>query len=347
MFATPEGETHDRAGTGRSATTTSAQPARSSAETAEQGETQQAADTRPRSRWHYGAACEMDRRRPPRADGPHVRDHRRQQRDRARHREGARRQRARVVLAVRDTAKGEQVASEIAGDTEVRRLDLADLASVRAFAADQQPFDVLINNAGVMNTPLGRTADGFELQFGTNHLGHFALTNLLLPRITDRVVVDRLRRASLRQARLRRPQLRARLPPPPRLRPDEAREPALRVRAAPPPERGGLADQGRLRTPRPDRDEPPEADGQSGGGRADRRGRPAVRAERRHGCAVQALCRHAGPPRRQLRRPRRACGGCAGTRRWSAAAMPRRTRRPRASSGSGRSSSRASRSRAV
>ncbi len=95
---------------------------------------------------------------------------------------------AHVVLAVRDTAKGEQVASEIAGDTEVRRLDLADLASIRAFAHDLHT-DVLINNAGVMNTPLGRTVDGFELQFGTNHLGHFALTNLLLPRISDRVVV--------------------------------------------------------------------------------------------------------------------------------------------------------------
>jgi NAD(P)-dependent dehydrogenase (short-subunit alcohol dehydrogenase family) len=96
---------------------------------------------------------------------------------------------AHVVLAVRDTAKGAQAASEIAGDTEVRRLDLADLASIRAFAQEIDDVDVLINNAGVMNTPLGRTADGFELQFGTNHLGHFALTNLLLPRIRDRVVV--------------------------------------------------------------------------------------------------------------------------------------------------------------
>jgi NAD(P)-dependent dehydrogenase (short-subunit alcohol dehydrogenase family) len=98
---------------------------------------------------------------------------------------------AHVVLAVRDTAKGAQAATKLAGDTEVRRLDLADLASVRAFAHDLAGtrIDVLINNAGVMNTPLTRTADGFELQFGTNHLGHFALTNLLLPQLTDRVVV--------------------------------------------------------------------------------------------------------------------------------------------------------------
>jgi NAD(P)-dependent dehydrogenase (short-subunit alcohol dehydrogenase family) len=96
---------------------------------------------------------------------------------------------AHVILAVRDPAKGERAASEIAGDTEVRRLDLADLASIRAFAQDSETVDVLINNAGVMNTPLGRTADGFELQFGTNHLGHFALTNLLLPKLKDRVVV--------------------------------------------------------------------------------------------------------------------------------------------------------------
>ena len=96
---------------------------------------------------------------------------------------------ARVVLAVRDVAKGEQAAAGVPGTREVRRLDLADLASVRAFAAAwDDDVDVLINNAGVMATPERRTADGFELQIGTNHLGHFALTNLLLPRITDRVV---------------------------------------------------------------------------------------------------------------------------------------------------------------
>ena len=96
---------------------------------------------------------------------------------------------AQVIIAVRDQAKGEQAASEIGGDTQVRALDLADLNSVRAFAAETtEPIDVLINNAGVMATPLGRTAQGFETQFGVNHLGHFALTNLLLPMITDRVV---------------------------------------------------------------------------------------------------------------------------------------------------------------
>jgi NAD(P)-dependent dehydrogenase (short-subunit alcohol dehydrogenase family) len=96
---------------------------------------------------------------------------------------------AHVVLAVRDTAKGEAAAASISGDCEVRRLDLADLASVGAFADDWQgDIDVLINNAGVMRTPERRTADGFELQIGTNHLGHFALTNLLLPHVIDRVV---------------------------------------------------------------------------------------------------------------------------------------------------------------
>jgi len=96
---------------------------------------------------------------------------------------------ARVVLAVRDTARGDAAAAGIPGSTEVRRLDLADLASVRAFAAAWDgPIHVLINNAGVMNLPEGRTADGFERQFGTNHLGHFALTNLLLPHVADRVV---------------------------------------------------------------------------------------------------------------------------------------------------------------
>jgi NAD(P)-dependent dehydrogenase (short-subunit alcohol dehydrogenase family) len=95
----------------------------------------------------------------------------------------------RVVLAVRDPARGEQAAGTIPGVCEVRRLDLADLSSVRTFADEWDgEIDVLINNAGVMATPARRTTDGFELQIGTNHLGHFALTNLLLPRITDRVV---------------------------------------------------------------------------------------------------------------------------------------------------------------
>jgi NAD(P)-dependent dehydrogenase (short-subunit alcohol dehydrogenase family) len=96
---------------------------------------------------------------------------------------------AHVVLAVRDADRGEAAARSISGDSEVRRLDLADLASIHAFADSWQGgVDVLINNAGVMRTPERRTADGFELQIGTNHLGHFALTNLLLPRVTDRVV---------------------------------------------------------------------------------------------------------------------------------------------------------------
>jgi NAD(P)-dependent dehydrogenase (short-subunit alcohol dehydrogenase family) len=96
---------------------------------------------------------------------------------------------ARVVLAVRDTAKGDRAAAAMPDGAEVRRLDLADLASVRDFTDGwEDGIDVLINNAGVMAVPKRRTADGFELQIGTNHLGHFALTNLLLPRITDRVV---------------------------------------------------------------------------------------------------------------------------------------------------------------
>jgi NAD(P)-dependent dehydrogenase (short-subunit alcohol dehydrogenase family) len=96
---------------------------------------------------------------------------------------------ARVVLAVRDVDKGRAAAEAIPGNTEVRRLDLASLASVREFAAAWEgEIDLLINNAGVMVPPLTRTVEGFELQFGTNHLGHFALTNLLLGRVTGRVV---------------------------------------------------------------------------------------------------------------------------------------------------------------
>lgn len=95
---------------------------------------------------------------------------------------------AQVVLACRNVDKGRAVADEIGPRAEVRPLDLADLASVREFAAGVDRTDVLINNAGVMAVPLHRTADGFEMQIGTNHLGHFALTGLLLDKIADRIV---------------------------------------------------------------------------------------------------------------------------------------------------------------
>jgi NAD(P)-dependent dehydrogenase (short-subunit alcohol dehydrogenase family) len=96
---------------------------------------------------------------------------------------------AKVVLAVRDAAKGARVAATMTGETEVRALDLESLASIRAFAAAWTgDIDILINNAGIMLVPEARTPDGFERQIGTNHLGHFALTNLLLPYIKDRIV---------------------------------------------------------------------------------------------------------------------------------------------------------------
>ncbi len=96
---------------------------------------------------------------------------------------------AEVVLAVRNPEKGAAVAAELGGRSVVERLDVADQSSVHDFAARLGPVDVLINNAGVMAVPFARTADGFETQLATNHLGHFTLTNLLLPRLTDRVVV--------------------------------------------------------------------------------------------------------------------------------------------------------------
>jgi NAD(P)-dependent dehydrogenase (short-subunit alcohol dehydrogenase family) len=97
--------------------------------------------------------------------------------------------RARVILAVRDVEKGRAATKDFFGTYEVRELNLADLESVRAFASGWSgDLDVLINNAGIMMAPAFRTIDDFELHMGTNHLGPFALTNLLLPFITDRVV---------------------------------------------------------------------------------------------------------------------------------------------------------------
>lgn len=95
---------------------------------------------------------------------------------------------AKLIMAVRDTAKGEKAAANIRGLVEVRALDLQDLSSVRLFAEGVDGADVLINNAGIMAAPYALTKDGFESQIGTNHLGHFALTNLLLPKLSDRVV---------------------------------------------------------------------------------------------------------------------------------------------------------------
>jgi NAD(P)-dependent dehydrogenase (short-subunit alcohol dehydrogenase family) len=94
-----------------------------------------------------------------------------------------------VVLAVRNTIKGKAAAAGISRPTEVREIDLASLDSIRAFADGWDgEIDLLINNAGASANELSRTVDGFELQFGTNHLGHFALTNLLLDHVSGRVV---------------------------------------------------------------------------------------------------------------------------------------------------------------
>jgi NAD(P)-dependent dehydrogenase (short-subunit alcohol dehydrogenase family) len=93
-----------------------------------------------------------------------------------------------VVIACRSIPKAERAAAEMAGDVEVAQLDLADLASVRAFADSVDSVDVLVNNAGVMGLPLTRTVYGFEAHMGTNHLGHFALTCLLGDKIRDRVI---------------------------------------------------------------------------------------------------------------------------------------------------------------
>jgi len=93
---------------------------------------------------------------------------------------------AHVILACRNTEAGEKAAAGMSGNVEVRKLDLADLDSVRAFAAGTTgPVDILVNNAGVMAVPYRTTAQGFESQFGTNHLGHFALTGLLLDRLKE------------------------------------------------------------------------------------------------------------------------------------------------------------------
>jgi NAD(P)-dependent dehydrogenase (short-subunit alcohol dehydrogenase family) len=126
---------------------------------------------------------------------------------------------AEVTLAVRNTGAGEEVVETLrhqnAGATlHVLELDLASLSSVRRAVAryvdTARPLRLLINNAGVMSTPLQSTSDGFEMQFGTNHLGHFALaTGLIAAREGRSPGVALLERAPAKRLQPRRPQLRA------------------------------------------------------------------------------------------------------------------------------------------
>lgn len=97
---------------------------------------------------------------------------------------------AHVVFACRNVAKADEARALVPGSHETRALDLSDLESVRAFAdgVSDWRIETLVNNAGIMAVPQALSAQGYELQFATNVIGHFLLTNLLLPRLTDRVV---------------------------------------------------------------------------------------------------------------------------------------------------------------
>jgi NAD(P)-dependent dehydrogenase (short-subunit alcohol dehydrogenase family) len=148
---------------------------------------------------------------------------------------------ARVVLACRDHDRGQRGAQQVTGArSEV--LDLADLTSVRRFAdrvlQRYAGIDILVNNAGIAGGPHRRTADGFEAHLGTNHLGHFALTGLLLPALTTRpgTRVVTLTSSVAAQGRIDFADLnsqRAAVPVRRRLFPVQARQPDVRHRAGP------------------------------------------------------------------------------------------------------------------
>ena len=178
---------------------------------------------------------------------------------------------ASVVMACRNLDQGHAAVEELRAavpeaQVQLDELDLASLASVRGFAdrfrATHDGLDLLINNAGVMAPPRRRTADGFELQFGTNHLGHFALTERAAG--ADGGPRRRARRHSFEHGpqdgphQLRQPERRPPLLPLERLRPVEARQPAVRARARPAPARRRLDREEPRRAPRLRRHEPPE-----------------------------------------------------------------------------------------
>src|ERR1035438_7867954 len=235
---------------------------------------------------------------------------------------------AAVTLAVRDTAKGQAAAATMTGNVTVRPLDLADLVSVREFAhATEGPVDLLVDNAGIMATPQGRTADGFELQIGTNHLGHFALTNLLLLQITNRVVVvssslhtsgridlDDLnwqRRsykpwAAYSQSKLANLLFALELQRRLTQAGSAGRATAPHPRSpATPPAPGRLGGPGHRRPPRLRRHQPAGAHQQPDHQLLHGHRQPPGRAKRHHGGTADHLRRHRGHPGRHLHRPRR------------------------------------------
>ena len=233
------------------------------------------------------------------------------------------RKHADVILACRDLGKARTAAADITASApgakvDVMELDLSNLASVRgfsdAFHLQRQALHVLCNNAGVMAIPYRQTADGFEMQFGTNHLGHFALTGLLLDRLlaTDGAQgrQRRERSASLWLDPFRRSAMEERLPQVARIRAEQARQSAVHV--------GAAAQSGRRRQEIVVRRMPSRIcrdQSASGGtedvgivddGISDRVRQSAVRAERRDGRVADRVCRRSARcPRRRLLRTRR------------------------------------------
>ena len=238
---------------------------------------------------------------------------------------------AKVILAVRNTGKGESAAQQMTGPktghVEVRRLDLQDLSSVRQFADGVDKVDVLINNAGIMAAPYALTVDGFESQIGTNHLGHFALTNLLLPKLTDRVVT--VSSMAHWPGRINLDDLNWKIPPVlavAGLQPVEARQPAFHQRAAATPRFGRFTAARPGGPPRLLAHQPARGLGPQVGRRADVSRHPGGGHRRRLRRPANPVRGVAGPAGQHVRRPqvrltsaepnRLAAAGGPKTRPW-------------------------------